>query len=395
VLDINLHGPFHCCRAVIPHLLRNGYGRIVNIASIAGKEGNPNAAHYSASKAGVIALTKSLGKELATSNVIVNCVTPRSSRPNPPADVPRPYRLHAFPDPMGRSARPRQAPALVGVALFGKVCSSRRWRLRSLGPGARPTDSRSDELAELTWPMSKPEPGTPVIFPVAALETARATHAVVHGPMLMGEIAKRAEARSRRGRFCTAAMARQFASSHGFPGTLSRKPRLYLDLLRRPAREFPGPRFSGRLLILNGHWRNDVPGQAAVFEARQRHRERTDLLLLFCTYWNVDPEAHRAHPELKQTSMGHACEWETSMILRLSPHLVKDHAHVAPQELATPSRPATRAWTMRDRSQAGHIGDPREASAEKRARRCCKHSRAELWSLIERMIAWDGKSWDG
>jgi len=76
VIDINLTGPFHCCRAVIPHLLRNGYGRIVNIASIAGKEGNPNAAHYSASKAGVIALTKSLGKELATSNIIVNCVTP-------------------------------------------------------------------------------------------------------------------------------------------------------------------------------------------------------------------------------------------------------------------------------------------------------------------------------
>jgi 2-dehydro-3-deoxy-L-rhamnonate dehydrogenase (NAD+) len=76
VIDINLNGPFHCCRAVIPHLLKNGYGRIVNIASIAGKEGNPNAAHYSASKAGVIALTKSLGKELATSNIVVNCVTP-------------------------------------------------------------------------------------------------------------------------------------------------------------------------------------------------------------------------------------------------------------------------------------------------------------------------------
>ncbi|MBL9129859.1 MAG: SDR family oxidoreductase [Verrucomicrobiaceae bacterium] len=76
VIDINLNGPFHCCHAVIPHLLKNGYGRIVNIASIAGKEGNPNAAHYSASKAAVVALTKSLGKELATSNVIVNCVTP-------------------------------------------------------------------------------------------------------------------------------------------------------------------------------------------------------------------------------------------------------------------------------------------------------------------------------
>ncbi len=76
VMAINLNGPFHCCHAVVPHMLKNGYGRIVNIASIAGKEGNPNAAHYSASKAGVVALTKSLGKELATSNIIVNAITP-------------------------------------------------------------------------------------------------------------------------------------------------------------------------------------------------------------------------------------------------------------------------------------------------------------------------------
>ncbi|HUS37711.1 MAG TPA: SDR family NAD(P)-dependent oxidoreductase, partial [Verrucomicrobiae bacterium] len=76
VININLHGPFHCCRAVVPHLLQNNYGRIVNIASIAGKEGNPNAAHYSASKAGLIAITKSLGKELATRNILVNCIAP-------------------------------------------------------------------------------------------------------------------------------------------------------------------------------------------------------------------------------------------------------------------------------------------------------------------------------
>jgi 2-dehydro-3-deoxy-L-rhamnonate dehydrogenase (NAD+) len=76
VIDINLNGMFYCCRAVVPFLLVNGYGRIVNIASVAGKEGNPNASAYSASKAGVIGLTKSLGKELATKNVIVNCITP-------------------------------------------------------------------------------------------------------------------------------------------------------------------------------------------------------------------------------------------------------------------------------------------------------------------------------
>jgi 3-oxoacyl-[acyl-carrier protein] reductase len=76
VIDINLTGLFLCNRVVVPHMTRNGYGRIVNIASIAGKEGNPNASAYSASKAAVIALTKSLGKELAKSGVCVNCVTP-------------------------------------------------------------------------------------------------------------------------------------------------------------------------------------------------------------------------------------------------------------------------------------------------------------------------------
>ncbi|MDB6036455.1 MAG: 3-oxoacyl-ACP reductase [Verrucomicrobiales bacterium] len=76
VLNINLTGPFLVCHAVVPKLLENGYGRIVNIASIAGKEGNPNACHYSASKAGMIALAKSLGKELATSNILVNCIAP-------------------------------------------------------------------------------------------------------------------------------------------------------------------------------------------------------------------------------------------------------------------------------------------------------------------------------
>ncbi|MCZ7660048.1 MAG: SDR family oxidoreductase [Xanthobacteraceae bacterium] len=80
VMRINLDGPFHCCRAVVPLMIAQNYGRIVNIASIAGKEGNPNAAAYSASKAGVIALTKSLGKELAGHDIAVNCLTPAAAR---------------------------------------------------------------------------------------------------------------------------------------------------------------------------------------------------------------------------------------------------------------------------------------------------------------------------
>jgi 3-oxoacyl-[acyl-carrier protein] reductase len=80
VIDVNLTGVFLCCRAVVPYLRAQGYGRIVSIASIAGKEGNPNTSGYSASKAGVIALTKSLGKELAGQNIAVNCVTPAAAR---------------------------------------------------------------------------------------------------------------------------------------------------------------------------------------------------------------------------------------------------------------------------------------------------------------------------
>jgi len=80
VIDVNLNGLFYCNREAVPHLERNGYGRIVNIASIAGKEGNPNASAYSASKAGVIGFTKSLGKELAKGDIRVNCVTPAAVR---------------------------------------------------------------------------------------------------------------------------------------------------------------------------------------------------------------------------------------------------------------------------------------------------------------------------
>jgi len=80
VIDINLLGVFLCCRAIVPFMLQRNYGRIVNVASIAGKEGNPNASAYSASKAGVIALTKSLGKETASHNIAVNCITPAAAR---------------------------------------------------------------------------------------------------------------------------------------------------------------------------------------------------------------------------------------------------------------------------------------------------------------------------
>jgi len=80
VHDVNLNGVFYCCRTVVPHMIKNNYGRIVNIASIAGKEGNPNAAAYAAAKGGLIAFTKALGKELAKTGVLVNCITPAAAQ---------------------------------------------------------------------------------------------------------------------------------------------------------------------------------------------------------------------------------------------------------------------------------------------------------------------------
>ena len=80
VIDLNLNSVFYCCKAIVPIMEKNNYGRIVNISSIAGKEGNPNASAYSSSKAGVIALTKSLGKELAQKSISVNCVTPAAAK---------------------------------------------------------------------------------------------------------------------------------------------------------------------------------------------------------------------------------------------------------------------------------------------------------------------------
>lgn len=123
VMDVNINGPFYCCRAVVPHLLSNGFGRVVNIASIAGKEGNPNAAHYSASKAAVIALTKSLGKELATFNISVNAIAPAVIATDILAQMTQThidYMLSKI--PMGRFGKKEEAASLVAW-LCSEECS--------------------------------------------------------------------------------------------------------------------------------------------------------------------------------------------------------------------------------------------------------------------------------
>jgi NAD(P)-dependent dehydrogenase (short-subunit alcohol dehydrogenase family) len=114
VIDINLNGLFYCCRAIVPFMLANGYGRIVNLSSVAGKEGNPNASAYSASKAAVIGFTKSLGKELAQSGILVNAVTPATFKSPILAQLPQSqvdYMLSKI--PMGRLGEIEEVAALI------------------------------------------------------------------------------------------------------------------------------------------------------------------------------------------------------------------------------------------------------------------------------------------
>jgi 3-oxoacyl-[acyl-carrier protein] reductase len=123
VIEVNLLGAFHCCRAVVPRMIVGKYGRIVNIASIAGKEGNPNASHYSASKAGVIALTKSLGKELARTGVLVNCITPAVIQTEILDTVPQSHIDYMRSKiPMDRFGRTEEAAAMVAW-LCSEECS--------------------------------------------------------------------------------------------------------------------------------------------------------------------------------------------------------------------------------------------------------------------------------
>jgi 2-dehydro-3-deoxy-L-rhamnonate dehydrogenase (NAD+) len=123
VIDVNLIGPYLTCRAIVPQMLKQGYGRIVNIASVAAKEGNPNASHYSASKAGLIGLTKSLGKELATKNILVNAVTPAAAKTEIFDSMKQEhidYMLSKI--PMARFLQPAEAASMI-VWLASEDCA--------------------------------------------------------------------------------------------------------------------------------------------------------------------------------------------------------------------------------------------------------------------------------
>jgi creatinine amidohydrolase len=250
-------------------------------------------------------------------------------------------------------------------------------------------------LFELHWPqVAALSKDTPVVFPVAALEQHGHHMPVFTDSLLLGEVVRRAQERL-GDRVLWAPLMWLGNSEHhlDFAGTLTASPRTYLNLLCELMENFIHHGFK-RLVFVNGHGGNIVPGQQAVFEVRQRHRQRKDLLLLFATYWTLGGKPHEVDRTIKQQRMGHACELETSMMLRIAPHLVGDLSKVEPVEFGVPFEPAYRGWITNDRSQPGHIGDPRSATAEK-GESLFRVFTDDLVKMLERVMAWDGSSWDG
>lgn len=248
-------------------------------------------------------------------------------------------------------------------------------------------------LVEQAWPaVAALSRDTPIVIPTAALEQHGHHLTVFTDSLLVGEITRRAEAKLQDQVLLAPVMWLGNSSHHlDFPGTMSASPRTYIDLVRDLIENFLMHGFR-RIVLVNGHGGNNVPGQQAIFELRQRYRERTDLLLLFSAYWALGAEPHKVDPTIEQTAMGHACEWETSMILALAPHLVGNYQAAEPVDSRGTFDPASRAWTTKDRSAVGHLGNPRVASADK-GRLLLDLFTADVVALLERVIAWKGSPW--
>ena len=251
------------------------------------------------------------------------------------------------------------------------------------------------QLTDLKWTDVAALPkDTPVVIPVAALEQHGRHMPVFTDSMLLGEVIRRTSERLNE-RVLFAPLMWLGNSDHhmDFAGTLSAAPRMYIDLLNGLADNFITHGFK-RIVFVNGHGGNHVPGQQAVFETRQRYRQRSDLLLLFSTYWLLGGKPNKVDPSIKQDRMGHACEYETSMMLRIAPHLVGDLKRVEAVDWGVPFDPASRGWITKDRTETGHIGDPRFATAEK-GETCYQVFSDDVVKLLERVLAWDGRSWSG
>ena len=250
-------------------------------------------------------------------------------------------------------------------------------------------------LADLPWPtVAALSKDTPVVIPVAALEQHGHHLPVFTDSLLLGEVIRRA-AGALETKVLFAPLIWLGNSHHHleFAGTVSAAPRLYLDLLNGLAGNFLQHGFR-RIIFVNGHGGNDVPGRQAIFELRQDQRLRSDVLFLFATYWNLGAQPAQTDADFAQNRMGHACEWETSMMLRLAPHLVGDFRNAAPVDFGASFDPAARGWITKERSAPGHIGQPHLASPEK-GETLFGLFAGDLITLLERVIRWDGQSWDG
>lgn len=232
------------------------------------------------------------------------------------------------------------------------------------------------------------------MFPVAALEQHGAHLPLFTDSLLLGEVVRRA-APSFADSIVFAPLLWLGNSDHhlDFPGTLSASPRTYLDVLNGLMENFLQHGFK-RLVFVNGHGGNDVPGRQAVFETRQKHRKRSDLLLLFATYWNLGSIPAEINPPLQQRQMGHACEWETSMMLRLTPALVAPWEKLEPVPFTPGFEPASRGWITLDRTVSGHIGNPAVATPEK-GEALFRQFADNLVGFLQRVVRWNGRDWNG
>lgn len=250
------------------------------------------------------------------------------------------------------------------------------------------------QLLETTWPQVDALPRTtPVLIPVAALEQHGGHMPVFTDSLLLGEVVRRAHESLGDRVLVTPLMWLGNSEHHlDFPGTMSASPRVYLDLLKDMVGNFLFHGFT-RIVILNGHGGNIIPAQQALFEVRQQRRSESDLLLLSSTYWTLGSKLNEIHPEIHQGQMGHACELETSMMLRIRPDLVGEYRNLEPVEFGRAFAPAHRAWITKERTTTGHIGFPHLASEEKGEALFSALS-GDVVSLLERVISWDGVEWD-
>jgi len=251
------------------------------------------------------------------------------------------------------------------------------------------------ELFAMTWPkVAALSKDTPVVLPIAALEQHGRHMPVFTDSMLLGEVVRRVKEAPISQRVLFAPLQWLGNSHHhiDFPGTISASPRVYMDMLIDLAENMMFHGFR-RIVFLNGHGGNIVPAQQALFELRQKFRSRSDLLLLSTTYWTLGGRPNEVDPSIQQTQMGHACEYETSMMLKIAPELVIDHTKVPEVPFGVGFAPAHRAWITKDRTEPGHIGNPKLATAEK-GETIFRVFSADVVKFLERVVAWDGKAWD-